>query len=493
MKIYLDKIDIRRVIFYLYIWLMLGFTLGSLTLIYIVRAVIDHLRTIENKLMSESMAVVIIIASLVIVSWLLTIVFVKWHNRPRQRVLKNSGVVLISLFAVLSFKVWLNPYGFVSNIKGNFIVGKFVAGRFPSQDVLYRLKREGYTAVVSLLNPTYVPFEGVLIKREREMAAKAGIKLIEIPTLPWLSKNTDAVKKIQELQLAPGHQKYYIHCYLGFDRTRFMLLSVKQALITQAEINFFLLKSGYVFTLKNKLAVIPTLTQDEFSHIILTYPNPYLNFKITHLVFLNADRDSLFFRSVPKQQLLVNYGITEENIDFSVLPYKPEQLLMLVNRLKNLKGAVAMLVDKGVPESQEADAFLLVYITGRPAFPLLFFKGLTNGDGSVIAPNVAIGPAPTEKEFSGYLKNRGVTGLIYFGACQGDSYIKFKSLARLSQYQWVCTQSDQAIFKATDNNGLYYLFGPLANENKKGLEAGYFKRFTPLLQQYYKKIYLRSN
>ncbi|GAH26836.1 unnamed protein product, partial [marine sediment metagenome] len=60
-----------------------------------------------------------------------------------------------------------------------------------------------------------IPFEPYLIRKEKRNAKIAGIELIEIPMLPWVSSNEEAIKQIELIASESDNKKYYIHCYFG--------------------------------------------------------------------------------------------------------------------------------------------------------------------------------------------------------------------------------------------------------------------------------------
>ena len=73
--------------------------------------------------------------------------------------------------------------------------------------------------MISLLHPAVVPFETRLIAQGKEDAESVGLEYIHIPMLPWVSDNTDALARIEELATTQKG-RYYVHCYLGADRVR---------------------------------------------------------------------------------------------------------------------------------------------------------------------------------------------------------------------------------------------------------------------------------
>lgn len=89
-------------------------------------------------------------------------------------------------------------------------------GSYPDEAKLRELESEGYDGVITLLSPE-IPFERVLLERERENAERIGIPVRSYPMLPWISQNQNALAGIAGL-VGDTDGRYYIHCYLGKHR-----------------------------------------------------------------------------------------------------------------------------------------------------------------------------------------------------------------------------------------------------------------------------------
>jgi protein tyrosine phosphatase (PTP) superfamily phosphohydrolase (DUF442 family) len=128
--------------------------------------------------------------------------------------------------AVLALWAWMNPGRMLAAVAGGDTGGQvtastgaqFVFGAYPDVNRLRELKKQGFTAVVSLQHPAVVPFEPASIDQERKNAKRLGIRFIHTPMLPWVSDNAAALARIREL-VHGGQGKYYVHCGLGRDRT----------------------------------------------------------------------------------------------------------------------------------------------------------------------------------------------------------------------------------------------------------------------------------
>lgn len=138
------------------------------------------------------------------------------------------------VFISLSGKDPVNAVQTTVNDSGNNI--EFVLGSYPDFNKIKRLKEAGYTAVVSLLDELVVPAEPNLIREENENVKKAGIELIRIPMLPWVSGNNESISKIQKLA-KEGHGKYFVHCYLGRDRVNIFRKIVRDLGINSQSLN----------------------------------------------------------------------------------------------------------------------------------------------------------------------------------------------------------------------------------------------------------------
>ena len=149
---------------------------------------------------------------------------------------------------------------------------EFTIGSYPDADKIVRLKSEGYTAIITLMSELVVPAEPKLLHEEKENTENAGIPLIHIPMLPWVSNNSKAQKQIHEL-LKTGHGKYYVHCYLGRDRVNIFRKMITdnapriklQAATTLRKIeNLPQLERGRYYKIDNKIYITPLPTDEEF-------------------------------------------------------------------------------------------------------------------------------------------------------------------------------------------------------------------------------------
>ncbi|HOI42745.1 MAG TPA: hypothetical protein PK523_07345 [Elusimicrobiales bacterium] len=213
--------DARTPFFFLWHWIFTGFLLGTLTLMGPVRWSTDRMRAAGWSGSAEKAVVLLFIALLAAVSALLALRLTRKTLEAQGRAgrLGLPGLSLAMFLAALW--AWMTP-GLMTGASArtaeeSYSWSEFVFGPYPEKKRLLELKEEGYTAVISLLSKAVLPFEPVLLAREKEAAAEAGIELIHIPMLPWVSENDHVTEELRTLERR-GPGKYYVHCYLGKDR-----------------------------------------------------------------------------------------------------------------------------------------------------------------------------------------------------------------------------------------------------------------------------------
>ncbi|MDT8286049.1 MAG: hypothetical protein RQ748_02975 [Elusimicrobiales bacterium] len=211
----------KRTLVFLWHWILSGFFFGTLTLIGPVRWATDRMRAAGWSGSAEKAVVLLFIAVLAAASALLALRMARLTLDAKNRGAR-FGLPALSLVMFLgALWAWMTP-GLMTDpaaraAEESYSWSEFVFGPYPEKKRLLELKEEGYTAVVSLLSMAVVPFEPVLFAREKEAAKEAGMELIHIPMLPWVSSNDHVVEELRKLERR-GPGKYYVHCYLGRDR-----------------------------------------------------------------------------------------------------------------------------------------------------------------------------------------------------------------------------------------------------------------------------------
>ena len=228
---------------YCYIWLMVGFFLGTLLLVGPVRLLTTAMRAQGWSERSEAVAMIGVIAVYVVGSALIA----RWLYRRVAACRTGPARVAIpatlTVAAAACLWAWLNPTvlsGMAGGTGGDVRIteggAEFVFGPYPDRPRLTALKHEGYRAVISLQHPAVVPFEPQGIAEEQQAAREVGITFIHAPMVPWISSNDASLNTIRALA-RQGDGKYYVHCGLGRDRVNVVkrMLENEGARIAEAE------------------------------------------------------------------------------------------------------------------------------------------------------------------------------------------------------------------------------------------------------------------
>ncbi|HNT97108.1 MAG TPA: hypothetical protein PKK31_02445 [Elusimicrobiales bacterium] len=216
-----NKPDARTVLTFLWHWVLSGFLLGTLTLVGPVRWSTDKMRAAGWSGSAEKAVVLLFIALLAAASALLALSLTRKTLAAGSRAARFALPALSLAMFLGALWAWMTP-GLMTDAAArtaeeSYSWSEFVFGPYPEKERLAELKAEGYTAVILLLSMAVVPFEPVLFAREKEAAEEAGIELIHIPMLPWVSSNDHVGEELKRLERR-GPGKYYVHCYLGKDR-----------------------------------------------------------------------------------------------------------------------------------------------------------------------------------------------------------------------------------------------------------------------------------
>lgn len=219
----LDRTRLSRLGTFCYIWLVVGFFSGTLLLVGPVRWITTYLRTGGYRQGTEDGVMIGVIVLFVLLSALLAWIVVRRMNRCSTRRARLGYPVLLTMAAALCLYAWTNPAIMASaagGVSGRVTVdggAEFVFGPYPDRNRLEQLKKEGYTAVVSLQHPAVLPFEPPGIAEETRATSEIGLQFIHAPMLPWISANDASLDKIRDIA-REGKGRYYVHCGLGRDR-----------------------------------------------------------------------------------------------------------------------------------------------------------------------------------------------------------------------------------------------------------------------------------
>lgn len=204
-------------LFMLVIWLFTGFAIGTLILLFPLRAWVNYVRESDLSSTTENAGVVIMMLILAVVSFVISFRLFKWHTAKRKGLITLVSLLIPMLCAAGALALFMNPDLVNSGSESSEVSKQFTIGPYPTASKVQDLKKQGFTGIISLLHPAVVPFEPSLLSDEEKATAKAGIQLVKAPMLPWVGDNTASLKTIEEI-VKSGKGKYYIHCYLGKDR-----------------------------------------------------------------------------------------------------------------------------------------------------------------------------------------------------------------------------------------------------------------------------------
>lgn len=282
---------IQSIILFLYLWLCIGFPLGLWVLLAgPSKWLAEYARSTDMEMSKENILGKLIIVVYVIVAFLMALLLHWFIKRSKSKAVKwfIPGIltlILLTSVYIFSFNPqWLISYSGgdpIKNIEKNQQKNKnqleFVYGAYPNEEMIKSLKEQGYDGIISLLHEMVIPAEPALMKEENELAKKYGIKLINMPMMPWISGNE---KTLQEAKKFIETEKgiYYVHCYLGRDRINIFKSAAKkygaktssdenvasrrmEDLATWTRGNYYKLEEGVYLT--------PYPTDDEFMMFVL--------------------------------------------------------------------------------------------------------------------------------------------------------------------------------------------------------------------------------
>lgn len=217
---------LRTIGAFLYLWLMVGFALGTVVLVGATRWLTEAMREAGWSEARESRIMIAVIVAYVITSLLATWLLHRWRSLPGAGARRWAIPVVATGAAALCLWGWMTPGAFADVAGGGKIErietgsgATFIFGAYPD---IHRLRElmgeERITGVISLQHPAVVPFEPEGIAHSREATAELGLEFVHAPMLPWVSDNEASLEKIREV-VRRGEGRYYVHCGLGRDRT----------------------------------------------------------------------------------------------------------------------------------------------------------------------------------------------------------------------------------------------------------------------------------
>lgn len=469
----------EKLITYMLILLSTAFILGTFTLSLIVTSMVIYLRHTGWLVSHESL----ILSCIILVLCFFILLFAKWltiwftesHNKTSKitfSILMTLAMGICIIYWLPAKEAYFSPT-LVSDDK------RFTGGPYPDAVSLMKLKSEGYTTIISLLDPLLLPSEPFLIREEDKAVASLGLSLVRIPLISGTVTSLDANKRIEALAKSEANEKYYVHSYRDPDRVLLFLKQINQfhiassktpltlTTITPAIISEPTIKSaaainghtsidlerGTTIQLDDHVIVSPKPTTSEFEQYFLMVRN---------VVSLNPDeRPAQISEFI---QSLKTHHINYYSMPIQLYPYDPEVVLKVVEKIKSLSGKVLVYSYNMPPQSAAISAFMLSYLTNLPALPENLFAAMPMQNGSVktVSPNVAIGPRPDEMEFKDYLFERGIRSIGYAGPCDSNEATVDEQQAQDAGLKWVCLKMNNTIvLNELKKNGPWYVYGPV--------------------------------
>lgn len=475
----MKTMDVRRQRLVLFLGLgpMVGFTLGTITLIGPVRWVTQALRMVGAGETWERLFVLPMIVALVAVtvkvSWMLAARVLKEQTLQRRAVIPGA----VTLVTLATLWVWFTPSILTRGAVTETLEGTvFTFGPYPDEETLQRLKDHGYTDVVSLLHPAVIPFEPVLLAKERVAAAAVGINLLHAPMLPWIGNNEESLELIRNLaRNAIG--KYYIHCYLGRDRigvARRIIEAEARGLVAPLAPGVALasvdhLERGPVKQLDPGVFLIPYPTDEEFLSFLL-------GGDIEHVVsLLDPDNENDVQWLEHDRDLFDLHDLPYSNMPVPGYPYDAALALAVARQVRSLPRPVVIYAFQS--NSPSAEGFEFSFLSDVAALPpSLFRRPLAAGPMEMVAANVVAGPTPTGQEFGSVLKRRGLRAVAFAGP---EDVLPNEGALREAALPWArldITAPDPLAVLRT--GGPWYLYGPQLDSVLQELER--WRRRQPL-------------
>lgn len=338
----------------------------------------------------------------------------------------------------------------------------FTYGSYPDRDKLRALRADGFTGVVSLLNPFLFPLETQLALREQNAARQAGIKLIQLPVVPWLGESERSLQRIGDLA-SKQSGRYYVHGYVSGDRLALAKQAIERATPPPRLKHtppFTKFERGPLTRLEEAVYLTPFPTDDEIVRFAVAGG-------IKNVVTLLDPADKANLTLVGKEKRLLE----QYNIAFTSLPittngvdFDPAQALDVANRVRGMAKPLMVHAFFAEPLGKDAaaDAFAKAYRSKKPPLPsAIFLDPLKNGPIQLVSANIAAGPRPDGREFGAYLYRRGIRQFIYLGDPATKEAAEDRTIAAENGLDWKSLQPVQVdVAAALGGGGPYYVYGP---------------------------------
>lgn len=441
------------------LWLSTGFALGTIVLLGPVRMLVSGLRRHGVSETIEKLSVVACIAVLMMITTAVAVALTRVVLETPRKLLRLGLPLIVFASAFGAYLAWMNPTFMKSKEANEEQIARFTFGPYPEYDKLQELKREGYTGVISLLHPAVVPFEPQLLSKETKNANAAGMRLIHLPMLPWISDNTSSLDRLRELAKA-NDGRYYVHCYLGVDRVMLAKRIVEQnapgvktnAVSSSRSLSDVKsLERGAVVALDATTYLTPYPTPEEFVSYILAGG-------IEHVIALLDPKDEdAAVRIADEQKIMQAHSVPFTLVPMSAERYDPARMLVAARQVQQIPGRKVVHSFFG-PDHRHgavAAAFESAFRTGRAPILRSITTHSLGEKGSITLPqpHLAVGPMPAANELGG-LRRYGVRAFVCVGkACDALQRVAVEN-------QWPFLRADAtSLAGALSGEGPFYVFG----------------------------------
>lgn len=447
---------------------MIFLSLGTLIHRFIMQSMLVFMRNTGSFDIKEYWVIMGILLASLIYSFLFAKWICIWLLNDQKHTSKPIFLLILSIGSLLALVYWFLPL----SAKPSQIIksddGHFVGGPYPDSFMLKRLKAEGFTDVISLLDNFLAPKEPLLLLHAENTARSLHLNFIHIPILPGQTPNDRLINIVQPL-VSNANKKYYVYTYYGQERVEMFMamvnmLSDKNIKMSQRVKKFdeipYLFENGKAMRIDPHLIVGPTLNYNDVKKFILKVPNPYLDGVIKNVLFLKDEGSEL-----PSSVLIDALKMSDVNfmlIPLATFPYNSSPVLSLAKKIKALPGMVYLYSYNMPPESISLSGVILSYLTNLPAIPsILLTEPMANGKPKLLAANIVIGSYPDAGEFKSYLRPRGINKIIYIGSCKDKHVLIDESLSKMAKISWSCYDRDDwnQLINTVMADGPWYLYG----------------------------------
>jgi phytol kinase len=326
-----------------------------------------------------------------------------------------------------------------------------------------------------------VPFETKLIRDGRKAARATGLEFLQVPMLPWISENGEALARIEEI-VARGEGRYYVHCYLGKDRIRVVKNFVSR-LDPDARIEVSrelerhearrrledgtVWERGGVVLAGPDLFLTPQPAPDEYVSFIL----PGQHGPVVSLLDPQNELDRPWIEE--ERRILESNGVPFTLLPVPVDPYDPERALAAARAVRSMERPLIVHAMLGPlsGRSPAAESFLQALRSDLPPLPpSLFIEPMQGGGAAVVAPNVAVGPRPAPTEFGAYLHRRGVREVVHVAGPPAPEIERDGAMCSAAGLSWRGATPGDELLRLVRRGGPWYLYGPGLGEVRSLLE-----------------------